>query len=175
MPPLDSADVHRVSVAAQPSVLRSGESLTGEPLRFIGKEMWLKLAGDGTPGSLSILEDVSPPHHGPPLHKHAFDEYFYVLAGRFVFEVDGVKVEAGPGDFVFAPADVPHVFQNITDAPGRMLVLARPGGVEHYFSALAALSMSDPGNVAALSAIAPAYGVTVLGPPMAARAKMPAN
>ena len=69
------------------------------------------------------------------------------------------------------PADLRKIplFQNITDEPARMLIVVRPGGIENYFSELAERAMTDPGNVAALDAIATRYGITVLGPPLAAR------
>jgi mannose-6-phosphate isomerase-like protein (cupin superfamily) len=157
--------------ATQPPIVQAGESLTGAPIRFAGKETFVKLAAGTHPAPISILEDVSPPRHGPPLHKHEFEEFFYILSGEYLVEVDGKQFHARPGDFVYAPPNTPHVFQNITDKEARMLVVARPGGLEKYFAELAERAMSDPGNIAALNAIAPRYGITVLGPPMAARPK----
>ena len=154
---------------SQPLVVRAAESLTGAPIRFVGKETLVKLAAGNAANPISVLEDVSAPHHGPPLHKHDFEEFFYILSGEFLFELDGTQFRVSAGDFVHAPSGVPHVFQNITDEPARMLVVARPGGIENYFSELAERAMADPGNVAALHAIATRYGMTVLGPPIAAR------
>jgi quercetin dioxygenase-like cupin family protein len=161
--------------AQQPPVVRAGESLTGSPIRFIGKETFLKLAAGEGAGSISVLEDTSPPHHGPPLHLHEFEEFFYILTGEFLFEVDGVQLDAHPGDFVHAPAGVPHLFQNTTDHDAKLLLIARPGGIENYFAELAARSIADTGNIAALNAIASRYGITVLGPPIAARHKQVAQ
>ncbi len=149
-------------------VVRAGASVTGEPIRFIGKEMLLKLASDGN-GSITILEDVSPPRNGPPLHAHPFEEFFYITRGRFHFEMDGKPIEAGPGDLVHVPANVPHVFQNISDEEGRMLILARPGGIERYFAELAERMVHDAANTAAFAQLAVDYGITILGPPLAAR------
>lgn len=154
---------------SQPLVVRAAESLTGAPIRFVGKETLVKLAAGNAANPISVLEDVSPPHHGPPLHKHDFEEFFYILSGEFLFELDGTQLRVSAGDFVHAPSGVPHVFQNITDEPARMLVVVRPGGIENYFSELAERAMADPGNVAALDAIATRYGMTVLGPPIAPR------
>jgi quercetin dioxygenase-like cupin family protein len=158
-------------VPAQPPVVRAGESLTGAPIRFVGKETLVKLADGAGATSITILEDVSPPHHGPPLHKHAFEEFFHILSGRFIFEVDGKTIEAQSGDFVHAPSDVPHAFQNITDQEARMLVMVRPGGIENYFVELADRMMIDPSDTAALNAIGVRYGITILGPPIGARSK----
>ncbi len=152
-----------------PPLVRAGESVTGSPIRFIGKETFVKLATGEATGPISVLEDVSPPHHGPPLHSHDFEEFFYILTGEFLFELDGVPIQAQPGDFVHAPAGIPHVFQNTTDHNAKMLIIVRPGGIENYFAELAACSIADPGNMAALNAIAPRYGITILGPPIAAR------
>lgn len=155
----------------QPNVVRAGASVLGSPLRFIGKEMWVKLAGGDQEGSITVIEDVSPPRNGPPLHSHAFEEWFYILEGKFVFELDGISTEAYPGDFLHAPPNVPHTFQNISNREGRMLIIAKPGGVESYFAELSKLMMADPTNLPALSEISAKYGVTLLGPPIAARAK----
>jgi uncharacterized cupin superfamily protein len=152
-----------------PPVVRSGESLTGLPIRFVGKETFVKLSAGAGAAPITVLEDVSPPHHGPPLHSHEFEEFFYILSGEFLFEVDGNQISTYPGDFVHAPANIPHVFQNTTDQEARMLVIARPGGIEDYFAELAEKLMKDPNDVAGLNAISVRHGITILGPPMAAR------
>ena len=62
-----------------------------------------------------------------------------------------------------------QVFQNTSDKDARMLVIAKPGGLENYFAELAERAMNDPASVAALSEISARYGITVVGPPIAAR------
>jgi len=157
------------SASTPQQIVHSGESVTGDPIRFIGKEMLVKLAGGGLPDSITVMEDVSPPQHGPPLHAHPFEEWFYILEGSFLFELAGVPFSVGVGDFVHARSNEPHAFQNTSDKNARMLVIAKPGGLENYFAELAEKAMIDPANVAALSEIGPRYGVTLLGPPIAAR------
>ena len=157
------------SAPAPQQIIRTGESVTGGPIHFIGKDMWVKLAGGNRPGSITVLEDVTPPGHGPPLHAHPFEEWFYILEGSFLFELGGKPFSVAVGDFVHAPSNEPHVFQNTSDKDGRMLVIAKPGGLENYFAELAEKTMNDPANVAALSEIGARYGVTLLGPPIAAR------
>jgi quercetin dioxygenase-like cupin family protein len=157
--------------ARQQLVVRTGESQTGSPIRFVGKETFVKLAAGTAACPVSVLEDVSPPHHGPPLHVHDFEEFFYILTGEFLFEVNGKLFQAHPGDFVHAPSGIPHIFQNTTDQNATMLVIVRPGGIENYFAELAERLMTDPGDVAGLNAIGTRYGITILGPPIAARSK----
>jgi quercetin dioxygenase-like cupin family protein len=150
-------------------IVRSGESVTGDPICFIGKEMLVKFAAGRQPASITVIEDVSPPHHGPPLHAHPFEEWFYILEGSFLFELAGVPFRVGVGDFVHTRRDEPHVFQNTSDKSARMLIITKPGGLENYFAELAEKAMNDPANVAAISEIGVRYGVTLLGPPIAAR------
>jgi uncharacterized cupin superfamily protein len=121
------------------------------------------------PWLLTVIEDVTPPHHGPPLHAHHFEEWFYILEGSFLFELADIPFSVGVGDFVYAPSNEPHVFQNTSDKDARMLVIAKPGGLENYFAELAERAMNDPANVAALSEIGVHYGIMLLGPPIAAR------
>ena len=41
-------------------------------------------------GRVGIIESVMPPGvAGPPLHKHDFDEAFYVLEGELTFHLGG--------------------------------------------------------------------------------------
>jgi quercetin dioxygenase-like cupin family protein len=157
------------SALASQRIVRSGESVTGGPIHFIGKDMWVKHPGGDLPGSITVIEGVTPPHHGPPLHAHPFEEWFYILEGRFLFELAGMPFTVAVGDFVHAPSNEPHVFQNTSDKDARMLVIAKPGGLENYFTELAQRAMNDPANVAALAEIGARYGVVLLGPPIAAR------
>jgi quercetin dioxygenase-like cupin family protein len=66
-------------------------------------------------------------------HVHTLEEEgFYVLEGEFTVSVAGpegiVKVVAHPGDFVWAPRDLPHYYE-ITGAEGaRVITILVPGG-----------------------------------------------
>ena len=48
---------------------------------------------------------------GPRLHTHPYSETFIVLGGRGRFRLGDDWVEAGAGDVVVAPAEVPHTFE----------------------------------------------------------------
>ena len=45
----------------------------------------------------------------------------YILEGSFLFELAGITFSVGVGDFVHAPSNEPHVFQNTSDKDARML------------------------------------------------------
>ena len=46
---------------------------------------------------------------------HATNEYLTVVEGRLRLILDGEEVEAGPGDLVFIPRQVPHSVHNISE------------------------------------------------------------
>jgi quercetin dioxygenase-like cupin family protein len=71
-------------------------------------------------------------------HSHpGIEQVCYVLEGRARVEIgDEVVGELGPGDTVFFPADVPHVFTTISIEPVKVLVIYAPpyaetGAVRH--------------------------------------------
>ena len=43
---------------SQPRVVRAAESLTGAPIRFVGKETLVKLAAGDAANPISVLEDM---------------------------------------------------------------------------------------------------------------------
>ena len=62
-----------------------------------------------------VTEEVG---EGPRLHVHPYDEIFTVQEGRARFTVGDRTFDAGPGDVVFGPANIPHGYQNL--GPGRL-------------------------------------------------------
>ena len=112
-----------------------------------------------------------PPQGGPPLHRHlAQDEWWHILEGRFLFEVDGKQIPAVSGDTVYAPRGTAHTFLNVGGTAGRTLVSAIPGNLDIFFQELSEMvprgATPDPAMLAPLFA---KYGLELLGPPMSAR------
>ena len=64
-------------------------------------------------GRISVIESVMPPGvTGPSLHKHDFDEAFYVIEGELTFHLGGELRTVGAGELAFAPGGEPqHVYQ----------------------------------------------------------------
>ncbi|RFC62563.1 cupin domain-containing protein [Fulvimarina endophytica] len=54
---------------------------------------------------------------GPSLHVHPYDEIFIIRRGRARFTVGDRVIEAGEGDVVLGPANIPHKYENIGDGP----------------------------------------------------------
>jgi len=55
---------------------------------------------------------------GPTLHVHPYDEVFTITEGRARFTVGDQVIDAGPGDIVLGPANIPHGYQNL--GPGKL-------------------------------------------------------
>jgi quercetin dioxygenase-like cupin family protein len=75
---------------------------------------------------------------GPPLHRHDFDETFYVLEGELTFQLEDEIFTKKAGELAFAPRNVPHTFANLSGAEARTLIVCAPAGFERYFDRMAA-------------------------------------
>jgi quercetin dioxygenase-like cupin family protein len=123
------------------------------------------LRSEETDGQVSVTEIVVPPHGaGPPLHKHDFDEVFYVLGGELIFEVDDALARKGAGELSFAARNVAHTLANHGDAPARYVLVCTPAGFERHWARVAA----DAAGVEPPEwALQPIPEVTVVGPQIA--------
>jgi quercetin dioxygenase-like cupin family protein len=126
------------------------------------------LRGEETGGHVSVTDIVIPPHTaGPPLHRHEFDEAFYVLEGELLFQVADALVTKGAGELSFAPRNVAHTLANHSDAPARYLLVCTPAGFERHWARLAA---EAAGAEPPQWALGPIPEVTVVGPQISAHA-----
>src|SRR4051794_26697442 len=149
-------------------VMKRGE---GRTMNVNGGEVTVKISSQDTNGAFTVFEGQTDPLEGPPLHLHQEqDEWWYVLEGKYLFEVDGQEIIAGPGATVFAPRGSRHTFQNIGATPGRLLTTVVPGGLDLFFEELEAAvprgSSIDPPKLVPLFE---KYGQELLGPPLAQR------
>ena len=154
---------------AEPYLLRSGE---GESLWFLGNLATIKTAGAHTRGALTVVEFLNPPGFAPPVHRHlAEDEAFYILEGHAQFRCGDQRFDAGPGDFVLLPVNLPHTFLVGPDRPLRSLQITTPAGFEAFAAEVGTPAterrLPDPGPVdpAALGHAAARHAVELLGPP----------
>jgi quercetin dioxygenase-like cupin family protein len=101
---------------------------------------------------------------------HDQDEWWLVLEGEYVFEVDGKQIHARAGDTVFAPRGSHHTFQNTGATMGRVMTTAVPGGLDTFFEELDQLvprgAAPDPATVGPLFE---KYNLGLLGPPIGRR------
>ncbi len=153
------------------------ESGNGRPVHVIGEEVTITISSRDTGGAFAVFEGQTRPMHGPPLHRHRDqDEWWYIVEGEYLFEVDGQEIYAHAGDTVFAPRGSSHTFQNVGDAPGRTVGTVVPGGLDIFFEELEQAAprgtVPDP---AKLLPIFEKHGMELLGPPLRARQIATAN
>jgi len=93
------------------------------------------LRSEESDGAVSIVDNTVPANWpGPFLHKHDFDEAFYVLEGELTFQVEDAVVSKRAGELAFAPRGVAHTLANHSDAPARYVLVCTPAGFERYFA-----------------------------------------
>jgi mannose-6-phosphate isomerase-like protein (cupin superfamily) len=145
--------------------VQAGEGTTLETPT--GDAVTIKAATSQTNGSLTVLELVIGPRQGPALHTHQReDELWYVLEGDFRFKAGDAMLRASTGGLAFGPRGTAHCFQNVGDAPGRLLVITTPSGLERFFEQFAAL-LPGPVGPEALAAVSQANWLDFCGPPAA--------
>jgi quercetin dioxygenase-like cupin family protein len=148
----------------------SSQPFTGDrcvAIPEIGLELRVCTPPNFTGSGLELIETVNAPGYGPPLHKHREAEIFYVLQGRYLFEVDGTLIEAKMGDTVVANSNVPHRFVNIDDQPSRQLVMIVPAfDALTFFTELGSAMKGGRLDNQAKQAFSAKWGVDFLGPPL---------
>ena len=93
------------------------------------------LRSEESDGVVSVVDNTVPANWpGPFLHKHDFDEAFYVLEGELTFQVEDAVVAKRAGELAFAPRGVAHTLANHSDAPARYVLVCTPAGFERYFA-----------------------------------------
>ena len=61
----------------------------------------------------SFVINYAKPGMGPKLHRHPYEETFFVLDGEATFSIDGETIEARAGNILVAPANAPHKFVSV--------------------------------------------------------------
>ena len=155
----------------------------GRPILPVGTEKALSMRNfliecraisEDTRGTVSLLEFTVAPNDGPPMHTHHNeDETFLVLEGTFVIQIGGRQFEVNRGGCVFGAREVMHGFVNAGTAPGRLLVVATPAGIEGYFEesggVAQARTLPPPAGAPDLELVAKLgkkYRFDVQGPPL---------
>ena len=128
-------------------------------------DFFFKVSTEDSHGGLLVLEMTLHAKGGPGRHFHYDqDEWFYIVEGEYVFEVGQERIRLKPGDSVFGPRKVPHVWTFVGDQLGRILFVFTPAcQIEAFFREIGkanALPPLDP-------ALFRAYGMELVGPPLA--------
>jgi mannose-6-phosphate isomerase-like protein (cupin superfamily) len=153
------------SSSAKPVYVASGSDATGTAHSNPWAKSFLdfKVLTEHAGGRLFMLEQRNMPAGGPRRHMH-FDEdewFYFIDGGKVIFEVGDERLTLKPGDSVFAPRKVPHVWAHVGDKPGRMLVGFTPANkMQGFFEEITRrggrLSPEESRT----------FGIEVLGPPL---------
>lgn len=150
--------------SATPAINLKGDAA----FRFLGLPTQVRATAEMTNGTYGLVEHWEvPPGFASPYHTHhREDESFYIVQGEVAFVLDGKWRRVGPGAFVFGPRDIPHGFKVVGNQPAQMLLLATPGGFEHFVLELGQ-PLTDPmapPDIPRLIETAARYGIDILGP-----------
>ena len=142
----------------------AGEDRFGEQRSLGISTIAFKVVGQDT-SDLLIIENTFHAKGGPARHLHyEQDEWFYAVEGEFLLEVGEEQFRLRPGDSVFAPRRVPHVWAFVAGERGRILItFTPPGAMEAFFSEVTKAGAMPPQD----PALWRAHGMELLGPPMA--------
>jgi len=88
-----------------------------------GCDGWHLLAG----GDLSVIEERMPPATAEQRHRHVRSrQFFYVLEGEAVLELEGTPHRLRRGEGLHVPPGAAHQMRNESGAEARFLVVSAP-------------------------------------------------
>jgi quercetin dioxygenase-like cupin family protein len=139
----------------EPYTQTKGEWLETRP----GEHCLIRVSAKDTQGLYSLVEIVSDPGDGTPMHIHEReDEHIAVLDGTARIAYGDKVFDSQAGEVVTLRKGIPHAWGNRSSAPLRIAVLASPGGVEEILGLIAKTSRTD------FPALAERFHVRSIGP-----------
>ncbi|MEJ8855366.1 cupin domain-containing protein [Variovorax robiniae] len=116
---------------------------------------------------VSVIETTHAAGFGPPLHRRAESEIFEIVAGRFLFEVDGRRFVARRGDLVRVPAGAARAYVNVTGTGARQQITIQPGfDAASFYAELAELLTAEAQSLESLRRFGKRWDIVVLGAPL---------
>ncbi len=147
-----------------PATAQQAAPASHQPFDFLGFKATILLSGADTGGTSATMKVQIPAHAGPPAHIHTREDEVYVINhGTFQFLMDGVCVQAGPGDSVYMPKGHIHTFVNVGPHAGEQLLIVYPAGLEQFFLEVHNLGFKMPQDLAKLNELSNGkYGLNLL-------------
>lgn len=148
-------------------LVEAGTDRTGQPHKAARANSHLdfKVLTQESSGALFIMENRNMVRGRPPRHLHdEQEEWFYFIEGsdEVLMEVGDTKLRLKPGDSIFAPRNVPHVWAYLGQQPGRMLFAFTPAAkIESFFEEASRpdAKVNDPSRFER-------HGMKLVGPPL---------
>ena len=146
------------SLKAQPFVVAPNDY--APPLDVLGTKVTV-LASNTATQAYEITLQQGDAGTGPPLHRHNWDESFFVLKGSIEFTNAGKTVLCKPGTLVHVPAGTVHGFRYGAGG-GQMLELTSQGGfATQMFTAVHQEIPPGPPDIPKVLGVLARNGVTV--------------
>ncbi|MDB6053070.1 MAG: hypothetical protein JWN25_593 [Verrucomicrobiales bacterium] len=154
-----------------------GESRFGDKVKLGGEPNDCKVSARDTGGAMCVFEFTGS--GGGPNHlHHEQDEWIYILEGEFEFVVADKRFCVGPGESVFIPRKVKHVWGCVNGQPGKVLNVYQPAGkMEDFFYSVSKAPFMptieqvvnktyQKEQIEKLHQLFEDHGMDLLGPPM---------
>ena len=111
-----------------------------------------------------IIENTFHAKGGPARHLHyEQDEWFYIVEGEFAMEIGEDRFRLTPGDSIFGPRKIPHVWACTGGQRGRILIAFLPAGrMEGFFREVTKANAMPPQD----PELWRAHGMELMGPPL---------
>jgi len=103
---------------------------------FGGTFFKFSVTSEESNGTIMVADFEGTPGTEPPRHVHTIeDEVFIIKKGNVTFFVGDEIIQAGAGDTILLPVNVPHHFKITSDKVIGTLI-ATPGNIEDFFRQL---------------------------------------
>lgn len=150
---------------------------TGRATWALGSLFERLLCSEESGGALDLALVTQPAGTATSLHRHTREaEAFYLLEGTMTYRAGEQTYHLGAGDFLYLPQGLPHALRVTGTGPTTFLGLTAPAGLVDLYEEIgtAAEQRRLPGpdggplnaEIAAWTALAPRYGLQIVGPPL---------
>jgi DNA-binding transcriptional MerR regulator len=148
----------------------AGEDRFQERIKLGGESNDCKVSSRDTDGAMCAFEFTGS-NSGPRHLHHDQDEWIYVVQGEFALEVANEKQRLGPGESIFLPRKVAHVWASVDNRSGKILNVYQPAGkIEDFFREIGKYHGKPPIHEALTAAqfnlLFQDHGMDVVGPPL---------
>jgi len=151
-----------------PPFVRNGLDAPQIDLSPLGIELRVLIPAAASGEGICLMEEITRPGSGPPLHVHADqEECFYFLEGSYLLRVGEQEWRVGPGDVAVVPRGMPHAFTNLGVTPSRLLFTLTPArSGEQCFLELAELLAAGRPSPEEINARLARHGFALVGEPL---------
>jgi DNA-binding transcriptional MerR regulator len=114
----------------------AGDDRFGEHIKVGGsggEPIDCKVSARDTDGAMCVFEWFNCDSGGPNHLHYDQDEWIFVIDGEFEFHVGKKQLRVRPGESVFIPRKVAHVWGRVSDRPGRIINVYQPAGKMEEF------------------------------------------